>query len=412
VEATICAGENYPFYGEILTETGVYTAVLTSVNGCDSIVQLDLNVLPVATGTESATICAGDSYSFNGQLLGETGTYTAVYTAANGCDSIVTLTLTVTPLPQSVFASVVCGGGSFEFNGEVLTESGVYSFLLDGAAVNGCDSMITLFLTIFPIIPPTSVSPVICAGESYEIDGETLTASGTYTFNLSSSTGCDSVVVVNLTVNPASASAFANTICPGGTYEFNGQILTQPGVYTFTLQNYLGCDSIVTLTLVEDVVAVTVTLNNGELTATSPGSTFQWINCDGNVPIPGAIGSTFTPTATGNYAVIATNSSGCTAVSSCITVVVVSVRDLLSANGWSLQPNPASSYTTVVLKEALTADVALEVFDPAGRLLHQQHIAAGTYQVTLDVSNFPDGMLMIRLMSAEGVSSKLLMKGN
>jgi hypothetical protein len=294
----------------------------------------------------------------------------------------------------------------------VLTESGVYSFLLDGAAVNGCDSMITLFLTIFPNIPPTTVSPVICAGESYEIDGESLTASGTYTFNLSSSTGCDSVVVVNLTVNPASASAISASICPGASYVFNGQVLDEPGVYTATLKNYLGCDSVITLTLVEDVVTVTVSLNNGELTATSAGSTFQWINCNGNVPITDATGSTFTPTATGNYAVIATNASGCTAVSSCVTVVVVSVRDLLSANGWSLQPNPATSHTTVVLKEALTTDVAMEVFDPAGRLLHQQQIAAGTYQVTLDVSNFPDGMLMIRLMSAEGVSSKLLMKGN
>jgi hypothetical protein len=413
IAATICQHETFLFSGAVLDETGVYTANYAGVNGCDSIVTLTLTVLPAVTSMATATICAGEIYNFNGDTLSETGSFTTIYTAASGCDSVVILALTVTPLPQSAFASVVCGGVPFEFNGEVLTESGVYSFLLAGAAVNGCDSMITLFLTIFPAIPPTTVNATICPGESYPINGQLLNVSGQYTFTLSSSTGCDSVVILNLMVLPAEATAISAVVCAGGVFVYQGVAIPAGAVQTFLFSSSNGCDSVVTVTVTAEEILVTVALSSGVLTATSsPNATFQWINCDGNQPISGATGSSFTPTVTSQYAVIITNSNGCTAVSGCVPVIIVSVKEPLSTSDWVLQPNPARSHTAILLKETFTSDIWLEVFDSAGRLLHQEAIASGTNQVDLDISAFPDGILLVRLMSNEGVSAKLLMKGN
>ncbi len=412
VEATICANSTYHFDGANLDESGVYTGVFTAANGCDSTVTLTLTVLPALTGTAEATICAGDEYDFNGVTLTQSGTYTTVYTAGNGCDSVVVLTLTALPIPQSVFAAVVCEGEPFEFNGEILTESGVYTFVIDQGAVNGCDSMVLLFLTIFPEIPPTIENATVCAGESYEFQGETYDESGQYSVHLSSSTGCDSLLVLNLTVLPASGSSVNASICQGGSYEFGGETLTMAGTYTAIYKDVNGCDSTVTLTLTVDAINVSVSLNNGVLSVTTPFVGYQWFDCSSVQPIIGANSSSYAPTVTGVYGVAVINANGCTAISSCTTVIVSDTKEPIAPSSWQIQPNPAKDFTAVVIKEALSKDVSLEVFDPSGRLLHQQQVAAGTYKIDLDLSAFPDGMLMVRLMSKDAVSTKLLMKGN
>jgi hypothetical protein len=157
---------------------------------------------------------------------------------------------------------------------------------------------------------------------------------------------------------------------------------------------------------------VSVTSDNGVLTAssTSPFSTFEWVDCANNQFL--ANGSQFTPTVSGSYAVIATDTIGCMALSSCVTVVISDVSELLGASGWALQPNPAVESTTIVLQEALQQDISLEIFDVSGRLLYRQTVATGTNQVNLDISTFPDGILLVRLSSSEGVSSKRMMKGH
>ncbi len=161
-EATICRMKPTLSVAQTLNESGVYTGIFGAASGCDSTVTLTLTVLPASFSSIAATICASETYPFNGVVLTQTGSYTATYTGANGCDSIVTLDLTVLSLPQGAFAAVVCDGQSFEFNGEILTENGVYDFILEDAAANGCDSVVTLFLSIFPSIPPTTVNASIC----------------------------------------------------------------------------------------------------------------------------------------------------------------------------------------------------------------------------------------------------------
>lgn len=408
-EATICANETYAFNGLALNTAGTYTAVVTSANGCDSTVVLTLNVLPTTGSALAATICANESYDFDGLILVQAGVYTATYASANGCDSVVTLNLSVLPLAETAFAVSVCNGEPFEYNGELLTQSGEYQFIYPGAASNGCDSVETLFLTIFPLIPPTAISASICEGESYDFYGTELTAAGTFTADLSSSVGCDSTIVLTLSVLPTKVTNLNASICAGESYPFNGQLLTDAGTYTVLLSTTAGCDSTVILTLAVNTVNTNVSQQGGTITAAATNAGYQWINCANNQPIPGATGNTFTPSVTGNYAVVVTQ-NGCTATSTCVFVQVVSTNEPIAQNAWALQPNPAASTTQLVFTEATTEALWLEIHDLAGRLLFSQNVESGTHQVDLELNGLPDGMLIVRLSTETGVTAKRLMK--
>ncbi|MDX1911752.1 MAG: T9SS type A sorting domain-containing protein [Saprospiraceae bacterium] len=409
LSASTCANEPYQFNGLALSDPGVYSVVLTGANGCDSTVVLTLSVLPVSGSELTADICANEFYNFGGEILSQEGVYQLNLPAENGCDSIVTLTLTVRPLAETAFAASVCNGESFEYNGTVLTESGEYQFVYEGAAANGCDSIETLFLTIFPAIPPTEISAAICAGESYEYNGQTLTVPGTYTFELASSVGCDSVVLLTLIGLPDVFTEISAGICDGESYDFDGQILVESGIYTAVYTAANGCDSTVVLSLTVNTVNTNVTLDGATLTAAAVGATYQWINCAGNQPIPGATGASYTADATGNYAVIVTQ-NGCTATSTCVFVEVVAAYEPLQFGAWTVQPNPAVSSASILFDEATTEEMELTVLDMTGRWLSRQQVAIGTRTLLLDLTDMPDGVLILRLEHEQGVASKRLVK--
>jgi hypothetical protein len=134
--------------------------------------------------------------------------------------------------------------GSFTWiDGITYTESNsTATYTLTNAA--GCDSIVTLNLTIFPA-DSAEFAETACG--SYEWNGETFTSSGDYTRTLTNASGCDSVVTLHLTIQFATSAQFADTAC--GSYEWNGQTYSSSGDYeqTFTAAN--GCDSVVTLHL-------------------------------------------------------------------------------------------------------------------------------------------------------------------
>ena len=98
ITASICQGSAYTENGFNVSEAGVYTQNLQTINGCDSVVTLTLTVNPVATTALQASICQGETYTENGFNVSEAGVYTQNLQTINGCDSVVTLTLTVNPV--------------------------------------------------------------------------------------------------------------------------------------------------------------------------------------------------------------------------------------------------------------------------------------------------------------------------
>ena len=167
INASICSGSNYTFNGIAQTTTGFYTDTLINSTGCDSIIILNLTV-GGGGSTINQSICSGTSYTFNGQSLITAGTYYDTLINVNGCDSIVTLHLTHYPQVGSTINQSICSGASYTFNGQSLSTAGTYYDTLIN--VNGCDSIITLNLTISTISASlTTNNPERC-GENGSIE--------------------------------------------------------------------------------------------------------------------------------------------------------------------------------------------------------------------------------------------------
>ncbi|MEY4227763.1 MAG: hypothetical protein RLZ84_355, partial [Actinomycetota bacterium] len=172
------------------------------------VVTLQLTVNHPTTSSLSATVCAPATYDFNGQILASTGTYTSTLINAVGCDSVVTINLTVNHPTASSLSATICVPATYDFNGQILASTGTYTSTLINAV--GCDSVVTLQLTVNQ---PTasSLSATICAPATYDYNGQTLGSTGSYTSMLINAVGCDSVVTINLTVNqPATSSLTAD----------------------------------------------------------------------------------------------------------------------------------------------------------------------------------------------------------
>ncbi|MEZ5031916.1 MAG: gliding motility-associated C-terminal domain-containing protein [Saprospiraceae bacterium] len=246
VDMTICDGEILDFNGQFLSDPGIYSAQLQNLFGCDSTIILSLEVLPATVTTLDAEICSGSFVLFDGDTLSQAGTYQADFQSVAGCDSTVFLTLNILPATSSVDSASICTGESYLFQGDTLTASGTYTALLVNQA--GCDSLLTLSLQVNPA-PTTPLQAQICAGQSYSFHGQTFTSPGIYTANLQSGLGCDSTVVLTLDVVAVIQESLDVAICPGEVYPFHGQSLSTPGIYADTLLSSGGCDSIVSLTL-------------------------------------------------------------------------------------------------------------------------------------------------------------------
>lgn len=197
---TICSGQSILFAGVQLHTAGSYSDTATAVSGCDSITILALSVAAVSRDTISHILCSGHSYSFGGMVLTASGFYQDTLTSHAGCDSIVTLRLTVAVVHHDTVYAFVCAGAGYTLGGHVFYTAGSYTDTLQTGA--GCDSMVTLRLTVAAPARDT-IHASICAGGSYVFYGQPLTQAGSYTDTVHHN--CDSIITLQLTVVPAPA---------------------------------------------------------------------------------------------------------------------------------------------------------------------------------------------------------------
>ncbi len=267
---------------------------MKSAAGCDSIATLNLAVNSTLTSTTNTTICSNQlPYTWNGQTINTAGTYTANLKSTAGCDSIATLNLAVNSTLTSSTNTTLCSNQlPYTWNRQTINAAGTYTANLKSIA--GCDSTATLNLAVNSTLT-SATNTNLCSNQlPYTWNGQTINTAGTYTANLKSTAGCDSTATLNLTVNSTLTSTTNTTICSNQLpYSWNGQIINTPGTYTKNLTSTAGCDSIATLILNISVAvntfqnvktcATSYTLPNG-VTATTNGvytSTLKTITgCD------------------------------------------------------------------------------------------------------------------------------------
>jgi hypothetical protein len=253
---TIVACESYTWLDGNTYTSSNSTATYTTQNaqGCDSVITLYLTINSAINQTQFITACGSYTWIDGNTYTSANTTATHLMTRSNGCDSILHLNLSM--LSPSSSSAVITRCDSYTWiDGNTYTESN------DSATVTltnsvGCDSVITLDLTI---LNSTSSTDTIEACETYTwIDGKTYNASNnTATLEIFNSSGCDSIIHLDLTIHEATSTLFDTLIWEGDTVTVGSSLYTEEGVYTDVFTTVHGCDSVVTTIIYSEVNGLT-----------------------------------------------------------------------------------------------------------------------------------------------------------
>ena len=235
---SLFACDSAEWNGNIYTSTGIYIDTLSTINGCDSIVTMDMTIYYSATGLDSLFAC--DSAEWNGNLYTTTGIYIDTLQTINGCDSIVTMDMTIYYSATGIDSLFACD--SAEWNGNIFYTSGIIVDTLQ--TLSGCDSVVSMDITISY---STTSSDFLTSCDSAEWNGNIYTLTGSYIDTLQTFTGCDSIVTLNLTINNSVVNNYNLVSCDSA--EWNGNVYTSSGIYVDSLQTISGCDSILIMDL-------------------------------------------------------------------------------------------------------------------------------------------------------------------
>lgn len=243
---SICSNKYYTLGTKQLNIAGTYLDTLTNIRACDSFITVHLSVIPITFDTIDSAFCQGLTMNFNGNTLTKSGVYYDTLVNQAGCDSFITLNLTVYKWDTTNIFDSICVGSNYLFNGKVLLADGIYWDTL----VNryGCDSFIKLDFRFFLTVK-SNVKDSFCINSFYNFNSKILNSPGQYRDTFHMPSGCDSIVFLTLDYYNKDSSLIYDSICPVGSIFFNDQYIQLPGYYHDTLVNRHGCDSFIILKL-------------------------------------------------------------------------------------------------------------------------------------------------------------------
>lgn len=365
------------------------------IQGC--LVDLGCYESPYAhTFNEVDSITACDTYTWiDGNTYTENNSTSFITLQSQlGCDSLLVLNLILNQSTSSIDNISTCGTYTW-MDGITYTESNqIATFTLVNSA--GCDSTITLNLTIDPIHLPSVGIDQITSCDSYTwIDGITYTANNnTATYVLQNAGGCDSTVTLDLTITSSNTGVETVSSCEPYTWINGVTYQTSTNTAQHVLQNANGCDSTVTLnlTILNPTLNLGVTSNGASLTSLEQNASYKWINC-ANPSVILSTNQQFVASENGTYAVILT-SEICPDRVDTSACFVVDFTNLSSSSAIAVQifPTPSESsvfiQSDVVLQKVNLTNALgkiIESKEPIGKeaSFNLQHVSSGTFFIEL-----------------------------
>lgn len=291
------------------------------------------------------------------------------------------------------------------------------NFALTGNSSNWVSpgAVISNYTLALPATSTVSVSNnSICLGESATIN---ITGADSYTLSAGLTNGVSFTPTVTstytaITTNTLISCTYSNivtiqvnqpttnTVTVNGceNYTENSVTYTTSGVYTQTLTNSIGCDSVLTINLTIGNIDATVTQVGNSLSANATGYNYQWIDCNNsNAPINNETSQTYNATSNGNYAVIIA-SSNCTVTSICYSLTTTGINSIGYINTMiSILPNPANQSIQIQGVD-FSEGVRIKIISIDGKIMKDEMIN----QSNISISDLNSGMYFMELTDSEG----------
>lgn len=248
--------------------------------------------------------------------------------------------------------------------------------------------------------------------------------SGIYQDTIQNVSGCDSIITINLTIVNAAApiassdqsfcnsatisdlSAFGTSIqwyadASGGSPLAGTTTLVNGSTY-FASQSISGCESATRLAVIATINTVSdisISSISNTFIANNALASYVWLDCANNYSIiADEIGQSFTPSTNGSFAV-QLNENGCMDTSACVSFSILDVKENISGNQINIYPNPQQGNFTIDLNETIEQGV-VEISDLQGRIIQNEKF---THARKLDLTlNEPEGIYILSITSQQG----------
>lgn len=247
----ICDGDSALVGGTHYSTSGVYfDDSLQSIYGCDSVVYAQLIVHPNYLDTAQISICQNDTIVIGGNPYFATGIYTIdTLQSIYGCDSVLFADISVLPTLYHTTSTWICPGDSLLIGGTYYSTPGTHVDQIVSSST-GCDSVLSIQLLFIPPVT-TTIPASICTGDSLMIGGTYYSSPGLYVHDtLASSVGCDSIVSIQLSLIQPISTTLPASICAGDSMLIGNQYESTAGTYfQDSLVSWQGCDSVIYVNL-------------------------------------------------------------------------------------------------------------------------------------------------------------------
>lgn len=358
-------------------QNGTYRDTVLNHAGCDSIITLHVTLL---NQIPELNITACDLYvAPSGRPLTESGSYFDTVSSTASCDSVVKINLLISGSTEQI--RIVSCDSILSPNGKTYyTRSGAYVDSFKN--IKGCDSLI---VTSFTQKRPSYsfINAKACDGYVTPSGLDTFTQSGVYYDTLVNQSGCDSIISINLellepNINRVDVSACNSYLLP------NGKTISKSGTYQITFPNYFGCDSVVNYHVKMKKVQASIVNDSNSLALlarpNTPTMRFQWYTCDSNglILMSGRTDSILIPTLYGQYAV-EVEDSFCIDTSDCFDYQPAGITQGRS-KAIEAYPNPFVDQLHI---EGIQSDAHILITTISGEIIYRGNMSS-TRHIALD----------------------------
>ncbi|MGB3227172.1 MAG: gliding motility-associated C-terminal domain-containing protein [Saprospiraceae bacterium] len=343
---TICKNDSIVLAGTVFNKNRqaiLDTLPSQSYNGCDSIRDIQIQFFQDAVGSYQTTLCSNQSVTINGTVYSKnksSGQEIIKNGSVNGCDSMVNVLLFFKSVVSSIYTSSICENESIQINGKTYNQANASGIdTLYGQALGGCDSIVRVNI-IFKHGSSGFYQATICENDTIYLNGKPYyknISSAIDTLKGFATNGCDSILTIQLLLNPNKQGFIKDTLCPDESILINGK--------TYNANNKKGIEYLSTSSGCDSIINIDLQFSNLELIYESeliipPGSSYT-ISINPNFspakivwsPVLGlscsdCLNPIINPSANTIYVVEITDENGC------IVLAQISVKIEIDDNSW------------------------------------------------------------------------------